>query len=257
MGKMEEAIKRYLIEHNYNDIGDRFVSFDNRRRPKHQVINLLKAVEENLQSRNGYPYTHVAFEYAQNALKEEKERLKAELENELQRRIDAITNKIRAEYETRLNAIQQQLNEKTAAINKLSQDATEERSRLQNEISGLNNRMVDMGKRQEKEIQQAVQNATSKVTEEYLHKFRGMEDQYKQQNALLQQSNQAVAALQKQVADLASRPTTIVKKGGCFDGRSQVYTPAGIKCMKDLQVSGISFKYCSIVIPPCNVYDLL
>lgn len=247
MEKMKEAIMGYLYGLNYDHIGDRFIAFDNRNRPYDQVINLFHVIEENLLRHNGHPYSHVAFQYAQEVLKEEKESMRAALEFELEFRIEEVTSVIRAEHENLLATIQIELDEKTRAINELSHEARTERRKLQQEISGLQNELVALDKRKKQETERAVQTAVNTVTNDYGHKLRGMEEKFQQQNALLAQSNQAVTALRSQVTQLASRPTTVVRKGGgCFDGLSRVVTPAGIKFMNELKVGYVVYFFLAL-----------
>lgn len=242
---MERSVTQYLRSIGYTmDVANRFIHFDNRNRPKQHVVNLLKAIEVNLQTQKGIPYTNIAFEHAQKALAADRVKLQNEMEAQYQKRIKVEMDKVHKGYQRDIQTLQRQLDEKAQLISKLSANAVEERKKSEGEINGLNNQLINLEKSREKDIDAAVQKAKSECDEIYRQQYRMMENCFQEQNRMMEENSKIVEALQQQVTALLNRPPVVEHHyhtqesgGGCMAGDSIVETPSGKKYMKDLKVN--------------------
>lgn len=204
MDKTEKAIADYLNSTGYSNISDRFVRFDNRNRPIDHVQKLITKIEKNLKARDGLPYTNVAFQQAQEMLKDEKQKIKDELETKMTRHLQVMTDELLAKKEQEMIYIEEQQNEYAIAMCGIEDDITLQ-AIYQTEMDDLKNRMVNFDLGSEAELENAIQNARTHIDEEHQQRFRQAENNLQQQNRDLNHNNEKIKQLRKQINNLARR----------------------------------------------------
>lgn len=131
-------------------MNDRFVDFDNKSNPKAQIDLLLEKIERIVSSYD--PYSMKDFNDAQNALKEEKQKLQKEKELEIQKRENEEKQKVAELYSKDVQKLKEKLNEKQLELDTLVETKSNQSGLTSKDVSSKNDAIENVGEHQEKKF---------------------------------------------------------------------------------------------------------